>query len=105
MGIRYSDARLQLPTTLAYGKSSIDISEVLQTAPTEDAALGNIAGRGTGFNRTSRSKFYFEESTCVLFLSCLRPKTLYVNKPDLAWNFTVREDLPTPEFAHVDSSK
>lgn len=101
MGIRYSDARLQLPTTLAYGKSTIDITEVLQTAPGEDSQVGNIAGRGTGFNRTSRSKFYFEETSCVLFLSCLRPKTLYVNKPNLQFNFTVREDLPTPEFAHA----
>lgn len=101
MGIRYSDARLQLPTTLAYGKSTIDITEVLQTAPGEDSQVGNIAGRGTGFNRTSRSKFYFEETSCVIFLSCLRPKTLYVNKPNLQFNFTVREDLPTPEFAHA----
>lgn len=101
MGIRYSDARLQLPSTLAYGKSTVDVTEVMQTAPGQDSYVGNIAGRGTGFNRTSRSKFYFEESSCVLFLSCLRPKTLYVNKPDLSFNFKVREDLPTPEFMHV----
>lgn len=101
MGIRYSDARLQLPTTLAYGKSTVDITEVLQTAPGTDSQVGNIAGRGTGYNRTSRTKFYFEETSCVLFLSCLRPKTLYVNKPNLQFNFKVREDLPTPEFAHA----
>ncbi|WGL31346.1 major capsid protein [Dipodfec virus UOA04_Rod_962] len=101
LGIRYSDARLQLPQTFAYGKSRVDISEVLQTAPGTDSYVGNMAGRGTSFNRSSSCKVYFEESTTVIFLSCLRPKTIYVNIPNLDFNFKVREDIYTPEFAHV----
>lgn len=101
MGIRYSDARLQLPQTLAYGRSNMNISEVLQTAPGTDSYVGNIAGRSTGLIRSSRCKNYFEECTTVLFLCCIRPKTLYVNTADMEFNFEVREDIYTPEFAHV----
>lgn len=101
LGIKYSDARLQLPQTFAYGKSRVDITEVLQTAPGTDSYVGNMAGRGTSFNRSSQCKVFFEESTTVIFLSCLRPKTLYVNIPNLDFSFKVREDIYTPEFAHV----
>lgn len=100
LGIRYSDRRLQLPSTLAHGKQMIDVSGVLQTAPGDSSYVGQMAGRGSGFG-SCRYKTYFEEPTTVIHLVCVRPSTLYVNMNPPEWQWEVREDLFTPEFAHV----
>lgn len=100
LGIRYSDKRLQLPSTLAHGKQIVDVSGVLQTAPGTDSFVGQMAGRGTGYGSCSY-KTYFEEPTTVIHLICVRPSTLYVNMNPPEWQFEVKEDLFTPEYAHV----
>lgn len=99
-GIRYSDRRLQLPETLKTGYRNIDISGVLQTSPGTDSYVGQIAGRGTGFVNC-QYKTWFEEPTTVIHLMSLFPATLYVNMNPPEWQFEVREDTYTPEFAHV----
>lgn len=100
LGIRYSDKRLQLPSTLSHGRDMIDISGVLQTAPGNSSYVGETAGRGSGFGKCSY-KTYFEEPTTVVHLICVRPAPVYVNMMPPEWQFEVREDLYTPEFAHV----
>ena len=70
LGIKYSDRRLQLPSTLAHGKQMIDVSGVLQTAPGDSSYVGQMAGRGSGFG-ACRYKTYFEEPTTVIHLVCL----------------------------------
>lgn len=100
LGIRYSDKRLQLPSTLAHGKQIIDVSGVLQTAPGSDSVVGQMAGRGTGF-ASCKYKTYFEEWTTVIHLICVRPSALYVNMNPPEWQWEVKEDLFTPEYAHV----
>lgn len=100
LGVRYSDKRLQLPSTLAHGRDLIDISGVLQTAPGDSSYVGETAGRGTGFGKCSY-KTYFEEPTTVVHLVCVRPAPVYVNMQNPEWTFEVREDIYTPEFAHV----
>lgn len=100
LGIRYSDARLDLPITHAHGRSMIDINGVLQTAPAANSYVGQRGGTATGFASCSY-KAYFEEPTTVLHLTCIRPAPLYVNIMPMEWAFEVREDIYTPEFAHV----
>lgn len=100
LGIRYSDRRLQLPSTLKHGSSMVDISAVLQTAPGEGSSVGESAGRGTSF-AACKYKTYFEEPTTVIHLTAVRPAPVYVNMMPPEWQFEVREDLPTPEFMHV----
>lgn len=100
LGVRYSDKRLDLPSTLAHGKSMIDVSGVLQTAPASGSYVGQSAGRGTGF-ASCRYKTYFEEPTTVIHLICVRPAPVYVNMNPPEWQWEVREDQFTPEFAHV----
>lgn len=100
LGIRYSDKRLDLPSTLAHGKNIVDVSGVLQTAPGTNSYVGQMAGRGSGFG-ACHYKTYFEEPTTVIHLICVRPSTLYVNMMPPEWQWEVREDLFTPEFAHV----
>lgn len=99
-GIRYSDRRLQLPSTLSHGRSMVDISAVLQTAPATGSYVGESAGRGTSF-ASCRYKTYFEEPTTVIHLCCVRPAPVYVNMFPPEWDFEIREDIYTPEFAHV----
>lgn len=100
LGVRYSDKRLQLPSTLKHGRAIVDISAVLQTAPGNGSSVGEAAGRGTGFGSCSY-KTYFEEPTTVIHLVAVRPAPVYVNINPPEWQFEVREDLPTPEFMHV----
>lgn len=100
LGIKYSDRRLQLPSTLAHGKQFVDVNGVLQTAPGSDSVVGQMAGRGTGY-AACKYKTYFEEWTTVIYLICVRPAPLYINMNNPEWQFEVREDLPTPEFMHV----
>ncbi len=100
LGIKYSDRRLQLPSTLAHGKNFVDVNGVLQTAPGSDSVVGQMAGRGTGY-AGCKYKTYFEEWTTVIHLICVRPAPLYINMNNPEWQFEVREDVPTPEFMHV----
>lgn len=100
LGVKYSDRRLQLPSTLAHGKNFVDVNGVLQTAPGSDSVVGQMAGRGTGY-AGCKYKTYFEEWTTVIHLICVRPAPLYVNMNNPEWQFEVREDVPTPEFMHV----
>ena len=100
-GIRYSDRRLQYAQTLAHGRQMIDISAVLQTAPGTHSAVGQVAGRGTGFAHCSYRQ-YFEEHSQVLHLIVVRPAPVYVNMFPEKYDIEVREDVYTPEFAHAD---
>lgn len=100
LGIRYSDKRLQLPSTHAHGRSTVDISAVLQTAPGSNSFVGERAGVASSYASCSY-KTYFEEPTTVIHLWCVRPAPVYVNMNPPEWDFEVREDIYTPEFAHV----
>lgn len=100
LGIRYSDRRLQLPQTLAHGRGTVDINGVLQTAPATGSYVGDMGGTGTGFG-SCFYKTYYDEPYTTIHMVCLRPATLYVNIQPMEWMFQVREDIYTPEFAHV----
>ncbi|QXN75013.1 major capsid protein [Microvirus mar6] len=100
LGIRYSDARLQLPRVIGRGSATMDINAVLQTAPGTGSSVGEAAGRGTGF-ASCRYKSFFEEPTTVIHVVAVRPAPVYVNIVPPEWDWEVREDLYTPEFAHV----
>ena len=99
LGVKnYSDRRLGYVSTLAHGKNLVDISGVLQTAPGTDSVVGEMAGRGTGFGHCSY-KTYFEEWTTVILFVCVRPAPVYVNMQPVDFQWEIREDLYTPEFA------
>lgn len=100
-GIKYSDRRLQYAETLAHGRQMVDISAVLQTAPGVNSAVGQVAGRGTGFG-FCKYKRYFEEWSTVIHLIVVRPAPVYVNMYPEQWDIEVREDDYTPELAHAD---
>lgn len=77
LGVNSSDARLQRPEYLGGGKQTISFSEVLSTAETTTAAVGEMAGHGIAALRSRPYKKFFEEHGYVLtFISC-RPVSVY----------------------------
>lgn len=101
LGVRPQDARLQLPEYLGGGMSTMQLSEVIQTAPTEGAALGTLGGHGVGVARSRRSRHFFPEHGIVLFLAVLRPKALYTNSIPREFLRKSRFDFWQPELQHL----
>ena len=101
LGVRPQDARLQLPEYLGGGLSTMQLSEVIQTSPTEGAALGTLGGHGVGVARSRRSRHFFPEHGIVLFLAVLRPKALYTNSIPREFLRKSRFDFWQPELQHL----
>lgn len=76
LGIRSSDARLQRPEYLGGGRSTIQFSEVLQTAP-GGSGVATMFGHGVSAHRTNRYRRFFEEHGIVMSLMSVRPITMY----------------------------
>lgn len=103
-GVRSSDARLQEPEYLGGGKYPIQVSEIVQTAPTTGGSqdgVGNLSGHGLGVVSSPRYRVFFEEHCVVLTLMSVMPKTLYAQGVPRKYLKRVKEDLYQPELAHV----
>lgn len=105
LGIRSSDARLQRPEYLGGGKQTLQISEVLQTAPTTDgddeAGVGNLKGHGIGAMRSARYRRFFEEHGYIFSLLSVKPKTVYVQGLPRTWSRTTKEDYFQKELQAI----
>lgn len=101
LGVRPQDQRLDLPEYLGGGLSTMQLSEVIQTSPTENAPLGNLGGHGVGVARSRRSRHFFPEHGLVLFLAALRPKALYTNSVPREFLRKSRFDFWQPELQHL----
>lgn len=80
LGITSSDARLQRPEYLGGGKQTISFSEVLSTAETTGAVVGDMAGHGIAALGSRPYKRFFEEHGYVISLIFVRPVSLYMNR-------------------------
>lgn len=101
LGVRPQDSRLQLPEYLGGGISTMQLSEVIQTSPTDGASLGTLAGHGVGVARSRRSRHFFPEHGIVLFLACLRPKAIYANSIPRTFLRRTRFDFWQPELQNL----
>lgn len=80
LGVRSSDARLQRPEYLGGGRSTLQISEVLQTGVTTSGSSAGVAtmfGHGISALRSNRFRRFFEEHGIVMSLLSVRPRTMY----------------------------
>lgn len=100
LGVQAQDARLQLPEYLGGGRSTIQFSEVLQTAEGTDP-VGNLAGHGISGLRSYRYRKFFAEHGYLLSLMVVRPKTMYMQGLAKTWNRRVKEDYFQVELAHI----
>ena len=101
LGIKASDARLQRPEYLGGGKQTIQFSEVLQTAPTENAPVGAMAGHGIGAMRTNRFRRFFEEHGYIISLMMVQPVAVYQQGLPRMWQRQVKEDYFQRELQHI----
>jgi len=105
LGVKSSDARLQLPEYLGGGSQTLQFSEVLQTSPTTDGddevGVGNLKGHGIGAVRSNRYRKYFEEHGFVISFISTKPKTMYVDGLPRMWSRRTKEDFWQKELQHI----
>lgn len=105
LGVRSSDARLQLPEYLGGGKQTIQFSEVLQTGVTTSGTpgtgVGSLLGHGIGAVRSNRYRRFFEEHGYVISLLSVLPKTMYCTGLPKMWSYTTKEDYWQKELQHI----
>lgn len=107
LGVRSSDARLQRPEYLGGGKETIQFSEILQTAPNQDAGtsedvgVGELKGHGIGSMRSNRYRRFFEEHGIVITLLSVKPKTMYTQGLPRMWSRTTKEAYWQKELQHI----
>lgn len=100
--VRNPDARLQRPEYLGGSKSSIAISEVLQTSQSDTTAQGNMAGHGVSVSGGKDFGYFCPEHGYIIGLLSIRPKTAYYQgtpKHFLKWRS--RDQYYWPDFAFL----
>lgn len=99
LGVRSSDARLQLPEYLGGGRQIMQISEVLNNSGT--GVLGDMAGHGLTAMRSNRYRRFFEEHGVVLSLLSIMPKPIYAQGTNRMWLKRTKEDFFQRELQHI----
>lgn len=101
LGVRARDSRLQRPEYLGGGKSTIQISEVLQTAQDGTTPVGTLRGHGIGVNRGRTFRRFIEENGLVMTLMTIRPIAIYMQGLNRMWSRQVKEDFYQRELEHI----
>ena len=97
-----SDARLDRPEFLGSVKSSVIISEVLQTSQSSDtSAQGNLAGKGLGVSKAYIDRYYVEEPGVIIGLTCVYPRPSYQQGINRVWLRKSRLEQFYPEFVNL----
>jgi len=103
LGVKSSDARLQIPEYLGGGRQTLQFSEVLRTGnvDADTSNIGEMSGHGIGAGRTKRWRRYFEEHGIVMTLMSAVPKTIYNNALNRKWSREDKEDYFQKELQFV----
>lgn len=107
LGVRPSDARLQRPEYLGGGKSTLQFSEVLQTADdtTEGTPVGTLRGHGISALRSKGVRKFFEEHGYVITVMSVVPKSIYTDGCHRMWLRQNKEDFYQKELQNVGQQK
>jgi hypothetical protein len=107
-GVKSSDARLQRPEYLGGGKSSISISEVLQTSGTATSAdgytetpLGEMGGHGINIGTSNDFRATFEEHGFIIGIMSVRPQSSYSQGIPKVFTKFDKFDYFYPQFANI----
>ena len=100
LGVRSSDARLARPEYLGGGTSTIQFSEVLQTAEGDDP-VGELRGHGISAMRSNRFRRFFEEHGYIHTLMTVKPKTVYYQGLPRHYSRQTKEDFWQKELQHI----
>lgn len=98
-----SDARLQRSEFLGSTSNPVVISEVLQTAPSQEDStpLAEMGGHGIAYGGSRKIKYYAEEHGFFITLVNIRPKTAYQQGLEKMWSRESPLDYAWPSFGHL----
>lgn len=108
LGVESSDGRLERPEYLGGGRTTVQMSEVLQTAPTtsgSQAGVADIKGHGIGTLRSNRYRRFFEEHGYVVSLLIVKPKTMYWKGLNKMWSRATRNDFYQRELEGIGQAE
>lgn len=100
-GVTSSDARLQRPEYITGIKTPVQISEVLSTADTVDANIGNMAGHGIAFTKGRNGRYTCEDHGYIIGIMSVTPKTAYSQGIPKHFLKLDEFDFYWPSFAHL----
>nr|QJB20466.1 MAG: major capsid protein [Microvirus sp.] len=100
LGVKSSDARLQLPEYLGGVSQTVQFSEVLQTAEGTNP-VGTMNGHGISALGSGAYTRFFEEHGTLLCLMYIRPVTMYTSGLHRSWSRRTKFDFWQPELQHV----
>lgn len=105
-GVKPQDSRLQRPEYIGGGRIQVQISEVLSTAWSTDAAdaavpQANMAGRGISYGNTNRFNYFCTEHGFIMgILSIMNPPSYMQGQPRMMTRESFL-DYPWPTFAKL----
>lgn len=102
LGVTPQDQRLQIPEYLGSSTDTVQISEVLQTAPgADDTPVGDLYGHGATAARTRRYRYHVEEHGYIMVMMTVIPQTVYMDGLPKLWSRVVKEEEFQPELVAV----
>lgn len=105
LGIKFSDASLQLPQRLGSTTTVMQFSEVLATAQSADVDVGDMKGHGITGIKTKGYDHWFEEHGVLMSFLVVRPKTVYMNMANPFWFYETKYDYWQPGLEHVGQAE
>jgi hypothetical protein len=100
-GVKPQDARLQRPEEFGGSISTIQFSEVLQTADTQDGDLGTMGGHGITASGSRKSSYYAQEHGWIFAFMYVVPDTAYFQGIPKKFDKIDRYDYYQPLLAHI----
>ena len=108
LGATPSDARLQRPEYLGGGKQTMQISEIIQAAPTtsgDDAGVGDLKGHGITALRSNTWMKYFNEHGVIMTLMHVKPEAVYSQSIRKELFRATKEDYFQKELQHIGQTE
>lgn len=100
-GVSPRDDRLQRPEYIGGSKSSVIVSEVLQTSETSTSPQGNLAGHGLVADMTHIGSYRAQEFGVIIGMMSIMPKPSYQQGINRQWLRRSRLEFYFPEFSNL----
>jgi len=107
LGISPQDSRLQRPEFLGGGRTQLNFSEIMQTAPETGIApstefgVGDLYGHGIAAMRSNKYRRFIPEHGYIISFLSVRPKSIYQNGIHRSWLRQTKEDYFQKELQHI----
>ena len=103
-GVKPADGRIHEPEYLGGADSTIQFSEVLQTAQDGVSPVGTLRGHGIGAMRSKKRMRYFDEHGIIMAFYIVQPISIYGNGTLREFYYEDRFDFFTPQLQYTGMS-